>query len=79
MNQGGRTHEEEIVEEESWKENLGGIMGEESWRRNHEGRIMEARERNGIMEEASLRRNLEVSGGIWALWRHLRELRGLLK
>ena len=34
MNQGGGTHEEEIVEEESWKENLGGIMGEESWRRN---------------------------------------------
>ena len=58
-------------QEESWKENLGGIMGEESWRRNHEGGIMEAWERNGIMEEASLRRNLEVSGGIWALWRHL--------
>ena len=65
MNHGGRTREGEIMEEESWKENLGGIMEEESWRRNHEGGIMEAWERNGIMEEASLRRNLEVSGGIW--------------
>ena len=44
-------------------------MEEESWRRNHRGEIM---------EEASLRRNLEVSGGIWhsgGLW----ELRCLLE
>ena len=59
------------MKKKSWRRNHGRRILEESWRRNHRGGIMEAWERNGIMEEASLRRNLEVSGGIWALWRHL--------